>query len=45
MYTHIWPLGRFFSEKKNIHFVEDHPMNIPTKFGATNWPIGLSEED
>ena len=37
-------LGRFFSEKKT-HFVEDHPMSIPTKFGATNWPIGLSEED
>jgi len=25
-------------------FLEDRPMNIPTKFGS-NWPSGFTEED
>jgi hypothetical protein len=28
---------------KNRNFVEDHPRNIPTKFGS-NWPSGFGEE-
>ena len=28
---------------KNKHFVEDHPRNIPAKFGS-NWPSGFGEE-
>jgi hypothetical protein len=28
---------------KNLNFVEDHPMNIPAKFGS-NWPSGFGEE-
>jgi hypothetical protein len=28
---------------KNRNFVEDHPMNIPAKFGS-NWPSGFGEE-
>jgi hypothetical protein len=28
---------------KNIKFVEDHPRNIPAKFGS-NWPSGFGEE-
>jgi hypothetical protein len=28
---------------KNINFVEDHPRNIPAKFGS-NWPSGFGEE-
>jgi hypothetical protein len=28
---------------KNSHFVEDHPRNIPAKFGS-NWPSGFGEE-
>ena len=28
---------------KNRHFVEDHPRNIPAKFGS-NWPSGFGEE-
>jgi hypothetical protein len=28
---------------KNSKFVEDHPRNIPAKFGA-NWPSGFGEE-
>jgi hypothetical protein len=28
---------------KNRNFVEDHPRNIPTKFGS-NWPSGFEEE-
>jgi hypothetical protein len=30
-------------ERKNRHFVEDHPRNIPAKFGS-NWPSGFGEE-
>jgi hypothetical protein len=39
----------FFSETtnmikaKNSNFVEDHPRNIPAKFGS-NWPSGFGEE-
>ena len=28
---------------KNRNFVEDHPKNIPAKFGS-NWPSGFGEE-
>jgi hypothetical protein len=28
---------------KNKNFVENHPRNIPGKFGS-NWPSGLGEE-
>ena len=28
---------------KNINFVEDHPKNIPAKFGS-NWPSRFGEE-
>jgi hypothetical protein len=28
---------------KNSNFVEDHPSNIPAKFGS-NWPSGFGEE-
>ena len=28
---------------KNSNFVEDHPRNIPAKFGS-NWPSGFVEE-
>jgi hypothetical protein len=28
---------------KNRNFVEDHPRNIPTKFGS-NWSSGFEEE-
>jgi hypothetical protein len=28
---------------KNGNFVEDHPRNIPAKFGS-NWPSGFGEE-
>jgi hypothetical protein len=28
---------------KNRNFVEDHPRNIPSKFGS-NWPSGFGEE-
>jgi hypothetical protein len=28
---------------KNLKFVEDHPRNIPAKFGS-NWPSGFGEE-
>jgi hypothetical protein len=30
-------------EQKNRNFVEDHPRNIPAKFGS-NWPSGFGEE-
>ena len=31
--------------KKNpINSLEDHPMNIPVKFGS-NWPSGIREEN
>jgi hypothetical protein len=28
---------------KNRNFVQDHPRNIPAKFGS-NWPSGFGEE-
>jgi hypothetical protein len=28
---------------KNSNFVEDHPRNIPAKFGC-NWPSGFGDE-
>jgi hypothetical protein len=28
---------------KNRNFLEDHPRNIPAKFGS-NWPSGFGEE-
>ena len=31
------------TETKNSNFVEDHPRNIPAKFGS-NWPSGFGEE-
>jgi hypothetical protein len=30
------------TETKNRKFVEDHPRNIPGKFGS-NWPGGIGE--
>jgi hypothetical protein len=30
-------------ERKKSKFVEDHPRNIPAKFGS-NWPSGFGEE-
>jgi hypothetical protein len=30
-------------ERKNSNFVEDHPRNIPAKFGS-NWHSGFGEE-
>ena len=32
------------SNNKNIYFLEDYSLNIPTKFGF-NWPDGFREED
>jgi hypothetical protein len=29
--------------ERKIFFVEDHPRNIPAKFGS-NWPSGFGEE-
>jgi hypothetical protein len=34
------PMGK---GTKNRNFVEDHPRNIPAKFGS-NWPSGFREE-
>jgi hypothetical protein len=31
------------TETINSNFVEDHPRNIPAKFGS-NWPSGFGEE-
>jgi protein tyrosine/serine phosphatase len=31
-------------QQKNITFLEDHPMNIPTKI-SSNLPTGFREED
>ena len=41
-FWHLWVsfLCTSNQQKKNIKFSEDHPMTIPTKFGA-NWPIGF----
>jgi len=44
---YIFPLYAFFlwwisNKKKPIQIVEDHLMNIPTKFGF-NWPIGFRD--
>ena len=33
----------FYIGTKNLKFVEDHPRNIPAKFGS-NWPSVLSKE-
>ena len=42
----IFLLHAFFlwwiSEKKTIKIVENHLMNIPTKFGS-NWPTGFRD--
>jgi hypothetical protein len=41
---HVWS-SCFFCElqiKKNISFVEDHLLNIPTKF-SSNWSSGFGE--
>jgi hypothetical protein len=35
--------AEYSTGKKNRNFVEDHPRNIPTKFGS-NWPSGFGEE-
>ena len=32
-----------FGFSQFINFVEDHPRNIPAKFGS-NWPSGFGEE-
>ena len=47
----LTPLGLLFllctsdqHKKKNINFVGDHLMNIPTKY-ESNWPSGFREED
>jgi hypothetical protein len=46
------PMGKMFQnpcslkplgQTKNREFVEDHPRNIPAKFGS-NWPSGFGEE-
>jgi hypothetical protein len=29
--------------ERKTNFVEDHPRNIPAKFGS-NWPSGFGEE-
>jgi hypothetical protein len=37
LFIPLGPLVSFIyllSTKKNIHFLEDHPMNTPTKFGS-----------
>ena len=44
---HIFLLYAFFlwwisDKKKPIKIVENHLMNIPTKFGS-NWPIGVRD--
>ena len=33
----------YLTATKNRNFVEDHPRNIPTKFGS-NWPRGFGDE-
>ena len=33
----------YLTGTKNSNFVEDHPRNIPAKFGS-NWPSGFGEE-
>ena len=33
----------YLTGTKSRNFVEDHPRNIPAKFGS-NWPSGLGEE-
>ena len=40
----FFPVVDFRSEKKPIHFVEGHKMNITTKFGAI-WSNGFREEE
>jgi hypothetical protein len=36
-------LAAMLTGTKNRNFVEDHPRNIPAKFGS-NWPSGFGEE-
>ena len=36
-----FPIGS--NVNKNRNFVEDHPRNIPAKFGS-NWPSGFGEK-
>jgi hypothetical protein len=36
-------LPEFYTGTKNSNFVEDHPRNIPAKFGS-NRPCGFGEE-
>jgi hypothetical protein len=36
-------LFEYPTRTKNSNFVEDHPRNIPAKFGS-NWPSGFGEE-
>jgi hypothetical protein len=52
LYMNVYCLGSVSSlvsekkirlERKTRHFVEDHPRNIPAKFGS-NWPSGFGEE-
>jgi len=44
----LTPLDLLFllciSDQQKNNFLEDHPMNIPTKFGS-NWPSGFREDD
>jgi hypothetical protein len=45
----LTPLGLLFllytsDQQKNINFVWDNPMNIPTKFGS-NWPKFTDNDD
>jgi hypothetical protein len=35
--------GHRLTGTKNRNFVEDHPRNIPARFGS-NWPSGFGEE-
>jgi len=49
-YSSFWHLGTtcfswFLIGKKNINFVEDHPMNNSTKCFFSDWPNGFGEEN
>jgi hypothetical protein len=35
--------AEYLTGTKNLNFVDDHPRNIPAKFGS-NWPSGFGEE-
>ena len=45
-WPHLTPLGLLFNsyQQKKHNFLEDHPMNIPTKF-SSNRPSCFREED